>query len=180
MVKQRKPHEDGDDILAIDKHSLDEAWVNQSQLYNWYAVKCADARQVMDEAKARLEVIKAELSISIRRDPAAYGVDKAPEKAVEALILLQPSHGEALKEVHSTRHDYECLQGLLTALDHKKKALEKLVELHGRDYFSEPRAVGETNERMEEVKRDKIASRGVRPREDRCKKRPRKLRPDAS
>lgn len=160
MTKQAKPHDDGDDILAICKHQLDEAWINQPQLYNWYAMKCADARQSMDEAKATLEVVKAELSLKIRSNPGNYGFEKTTEKLIDAAILVQKEHSDALENVHGTRHDYDCLQGLLIALDHKKKALEKLVELQGRDYFSDPKSPPEDRERLDLVEKKVIRGGG--------------------
>jgi hypothetical protein len=49
------------------------------------------------------------------------------------------------------RHKASVLKVAVTALDQRKKALEKLVDLHGQDYFSTPRAKGENREKMEEL-----------------------------
>lgn len=162
MTKQKKPHDDGDDILSIDKYRLDEEWGNQSQLYNWYAKQAADARQRMDEAKSRFQMVEAKLRLAVMASPGDFGIAKTTEKVVEAVMITQVEYTEALSDVHNTRHQYDCLQGLLIALDHKKKALENLVSLQGRDYFSEPVAREvEDKQRLEKAKRDTVARRGV-------------------
>jgi len=53
---------------------------------------------------------------------------------------MQKSYKVAAKEVLRLRHAADVLQAAVTALDHRKKALENLVYLHGQNYFSEPHA----------------------------------------
>lgn len=161
-MKMNCPHKKDEDFLSIDKYALDLPWLKQAELYRWYAECTADANQRMNEAKDALEVVKASLSLSIRANPHNFGIEKPTEKAVEAAVILDDSYAAALKETHTTRHEYDCLKGVLTALDHKKKALEKLVDLQGRDYFSEPHGDQETKEKIEEQHRDRVTRRGVR------------------
>jgi hypothetical protein len=160
MSEENKPHNDDEDILSIDKYRLDEAWLKQAELYSWYAQELADSRRKVDEKKAQLEVVKADLGMQIRRDPEAFGVTKTTEKMIDSLVVLQDKHVEVTKELIEARHKYDCLTGLLAALDHKKKALEKLVDLQGRDYFSEPVSRMKDNT-FEEQRRDNVAKRGV-------------------
>ena len=149
---------DEQDILAVDKFALDVEWVRQPSLYGEFAKKATEARQTMDDAKARLEVVKAELILDILNHPENYDAPKTTEKVLDAIVTGHPMVREAVQEFNTARHDYEIYQGLLASLDHKKKALENLVALQGRDYFSQPVAPKEGREAMERAK--KKATRG--------------------
>ena len=127
------------EILHIDKHLLDEEWVNQPKLYFEYASELALARQELEEARAEFDVVKAETDLAIRSDPADYDL---PEKTTEVMIgkalILTEEYADAQKVVFTAKHRVDILSGAQTALDHRKKALENLVDLHGRNYFSSP------------------------------------------
>ncbi len=128
------------EILHIDKHLLDEEWVHQPKLYFEYASELAQARMELEEAKAEFDVVKAEIDLTIRSDPTDYDL---PEKTTEVMIgkalILTDEYQEAQKIVFTAKHRVDILSSAVTTLDHRKKALENLVELHGRNYFSTPR-----------------------------------------
>jgi capsule polysaccharide export protein KpsE/RkpR len=127
-------------ILKIDLLNLEEEWANQPELYKEWADQLALARKEHEEAKAALEVAKAEASNDIRKHPKAFDLDKVTEKAIE---LLYPSHEDymaAQQKVIDAKYAMDMLQGMVTALDHRKKALEKEVDLHGQGYYSVPQA----------------------------------------
>jgi len=146
--------------FAVDKDDLDGEWVRQPELYHDYAVKLADARLEMETKKNRLEVIQANLDNEIREDPSEFGLTKVTEGAIKAVIVQHPKYEKALERVNQARHAVDILVAATQALDHKKKALENLVYLHGQNYFSSPRARGEDHQAMEEVsKKAKIKKR---------------------
>ncbi len=149
------------EILHIDKNLLDEEWVNQPKLYFEYASELALARQELEEAKAEFDVVKAETDFNIRSNPADY---ELPEKTTEVMIgkavILTEEYADAQKAVFTAKHRVDILSGAQTALDHRKKALENLVELHGRNYFSSPRAKSEiAKEVVEDIENQKIRTR---------------------
>jgi len=166
-MKTKCPHEEGEDILAVDQYRLDSEWVRQSRIYNYYAERAADAKREADEAKSKLALIEAKLRLAIVSSPDEYGLAKTTEKVVDAAIVVQPECIDAARDMRDARYNADCIASLLTALDHKKKALENLVSLQARDYFSEPKARGEARDVAESAKRDTPASR--------LKKRTRKL-----
>ena len=47
--------------MEIDENALDEEWVEQPSLYFRYASMVADARRDLDQAKANLDLTKAEV-----------------------------------------------------------------------------------------------------------------------
>lgn len=133
------PKEEENLDLSIDTDTLDEEWKEQPVLYGKHAEKVANARLNLDEAKSNLEVVKAELDKTIRESPEDYDIPKVTEAAVQATILLQEEYKESLKAVHMAQYTLNLHSGYLNALDHRKKALEKLVDLFLADYFSAPR-----------------------------------------
>lgn len=154
-----------DGFLQIDEFNLDQEWINQPRLYYKWAAKSADARQRSDEAKAELEVVKAELSLAIRSNPEKYGFAKVTEVVVAAAVLQQEECENALQNFHNARHDYDIAQVAVSALDQRCKALEKLVTLKMADYFSEPKAPREAKGAMGEKVKQSVRRRGRERRE---------------
>jgi len=148
--------------LEIDPFALDEEWVEQPERYNELARRAALARKEHDEAKAQLELTSAELSDAIRSDPDSFGLVKVTEASISSKILQQQTYKDALDEVIEKRHDLEVLQGALTAMDHRKTALSKLVDLHLSSYYSKPSASSGSREKMEEVEKHDARQRTKR------------------
>jgi ribosomal protein L4 len=127
-----------EDILEIDQHRLDEEWSDQPKLYMKFSKALADANKSVDETKAELSVVQAELDADIRLRPDNYNVVKVTEATVYNAILLQPRYREVQEKLIEDRHLANLLSGMVDALDHRKRALENLVYLHGQAYFSSP------------------------------------------
>jgi hypothetical protein len=125
--------------LEVKTEVLDQEWVRQPELYYEYAVRLADARLALKQSQQELEVTKAELDTAIRSSPANYGLNKVTEGAIESTILLQDEYQLALKAVHKAQHKVDILSAYCTSLEHKKRALEKLVDLHLSSYFASPK-----------------------------------------
>lgn len=132
-----KPLPNGQDFsfFVIDPDRLDEEWVNHVRVYFEQASRLADLRAEADRAKANLEVVDAELDREIRLDPQRFGLDKVTEGAVEKTIILQKKHRLAVERSIQARHDQAIGEASVHGLDHKKRALEKLVELRLASYY---------------------------------------------
>ena len=139
--------------LEIDSYRLDEEWNDQPVIYARYALKAADARRQWDESKANLEVVKAELDRAIRKNPEEYGITKITETQISSTIVLQDDYKVANEEVISTHHNMDVVNAFVEALDQRKSALSKLVDLFLADYFSKPRASSTARDHMEEVEK---------------------------
>lgn len=149
------PHEF--DFFDLDSNRLDGEWLNQPRLYHENALKLADARAELERAKSHRDVVAAELDREIRLDPAAFDIaGKVTEGAITNTILLQKRHRLAEEQVIQAKHTVDVLVAVVEALDHRKKALENLVQLEARDYFSAPRApVGSGGKAVKERQADK-------------------------
>jgi len=128
------------EIFNIDMNILDKEWINQPKIFFRYASQLADARRRMEEVKAEADVVKAEIDLDIRSNPSNYNLEKTTEALISNLILQQEKYQKALAKIRIKKHKVDILQAAVTALEHRKSALERLVSLHGQNYFSTPKA----------------------------------------
>jgi len=147
--------------LAIDPLSLDEDFLVQPGLYMKYSVMAADADKCKNQAKEKLDVVKAELDRAIRKEPSQFGLEKITESVVASTIILQPEYKEASDELIEASYQYSILQAAVRAFDHRKSALENEVKLWLGTYFAGPKEPRDIpgGKRIIDVARDKVSSR---------------------
>lgn len=139
------------DIFRPNRDALDGEWVEQPRLYYEWAAKLAEARSEYERTKADLKLVEAELDRDIRRDPESFGHAKITETLVERTIQLQRAYRRAHDLMLQAKHTAEQLEAAVTALDHRKRALEGLVQLWLASYFAAPRVQGEAGARQREM-----------------------------
>lgn len=139
------------DFFELDPNRLDEEWCNQPRLYHAYATKLAHARKTHEEAKASRDIVSAEIEMDVRKNPEKYGLAKITEESVKKAVTLSSRYALANQEVIETRHDMDVVQAAVDTLDHRKKALENLVQLWSQNYFSEPKKPKLSQEKQEEL-----------------------------
>jgi len=142
--------------VEIDKNNLDKECIHLPNDYVVAARQAADVRLDMDEKKAFLDVVQAQLAKEIRADPESFEIEKLTEAALSSTILLQPRYQKALASFQKAKHDYDLIQALVWALEHKKRSLTLLVELHGLGYFSDVKVSEKGREAVNEMLRKKI------------------------
>tara|TARA_R110002020_G_scaffold12409_5_gene45483 strand:+ start:3874 stop:4326 length:453 start_codon:yes stop_codon:yes gene_type:complete len=145
------------EFLDMDPNCLDEMWLEQPRLYHKYAKKLATAKQKLEEDKAELELCKAELDRDIRSNPSEFSLEKITENVVANTIITQEKFRALQAQMLDTKHQVDVLGVAVTTLDHRKRALENLVSLHGQDYFSSPRA--KDNEAIQELEKAAVRKR---------------------
>jgi hypothetical protein len=136
-------------LYDIEDHDLDKEWSKQAKLYAYWGWQWADAKRDLDQAEDQLELTKAELDSDIRNEPEKFDIPKVTESAIKNAILAHPRHIEALKNLSKLKHNVNRLSIALTALDHKKKALENRVVLFCKNWEAEPRAPKEAREKWD-------------------------------
>lgn len=125
--------------FEIDEYSLEKEWVRQPVLFMEYAEEANKARCNCDRLKAKLDLLQASLDLEVRNDPGAYGLSKLTETVVSNAVTQTEAFQEAQKEYFEAKEEHGLLDRAITALEHKKKALESLVSLFSMNYYSEPR-----------------------------------------
>lgn len=146
--KKRNKNAVKESFLEIDLNNLEVEWQEQPKLFFKWARKLANARRVLDEAKAEQDLVMADLDAEIRAKPKKYGLnaEKVTEPAIKKTIMTQEEYTDAQTKVINAKHDVGLYEAGVEALNHRKRALEKEVELFGMDYFSMPRVSGKTGQ----------------------------------
>lgn len=131
-------------FLAIDKDRLDEEWLEQPSKYFIYAQRLADAKRVYDNASNKESTTYAMLSSKVRANPKKYfgSTNKPTEGAINAKVVRLTAYREAQQEKIDAKYDVDVLQAACTALEHRRRALTDLVQLHLSSYFAESKPKG--------------------------------------
>lgn len=149
--------------LQINQDELDREWVEQPTLYYRYATMLAKARLNHEREKSNIEVARAEVARLIRAKPKKFGIgDKITEAAVKEAILVHKDYTAAVESELKAKYRVDILQATVVALDHRKKALEKLVDLFLANYFSPPRAKGEKSREAQQRMSEQTSERAAR------------------
>ncbi len=163
-------------VLDIDKHRLDEEWVEQPRNVFEFTKALEDAKAEVDRLKVEVDLCKEELKkatqeieLAIRRNPEKFKLSKPTEKAIEAAAGISETRKAAMRKLRDAQltmidaeHEAGVLGAVCKGLENKKKALEDLVVLQGRSYFAEPRSPKEVNGRMDEVEKQANRKTGKR------------------
>jgi hypothetical protein len=148
--------------MYIDEQSLDVEWLNQPSLVIQYARISAQAELDMDQAKEKLDLVKAELDNEIRTNPEKFEIAKITEAVVTNTILTQKKYKVAMEEFLQAKFEAKVAIGASRAVDHRKSALENLVKLHGQQYFAGPMIPRDlSQERKNKEEKDKKVSAGI-------------------
>ncbi len=147
-----------------DPNRLDEEWVGQPRLRFRYGQELAEARRTLAQAKAELDVVEAELSLRVRAKPDEYDLEKVTEAVVSATVEVQPKRKRARQAVVDAQHEVDVLDAAVSAIDHRKKALEDLVQLHLAGYFATPRAPAGVKDEVDSMSQRTTWRRGTKQR----------------
>lgn len=127
------------DQLTINHNALDVEWLSQPKLFMEVSEEAADARAELDRSKLRLEVREAELDKEVRTRPDHFGLDKVTESAVKSAITTHKDYIHLREEFIEQKHEVDVLSAAVAAMEQRKAALERLVILHGQQYFAGPK-----------------------------------------
>lgn len=141
-----------DGLFEINPDRLDEHWVEQARLYFGEAKKLADLRADLERAKAKRDVVAAELDQEIRLDPARHGLEKTTEAVVANAVLRTKRHKRATEAVILAKHAADVQDAAVTALEHKKRALESAVQLQINNLWSPPKVRGDDDRKMDRMR----------------------------
>jgi len=144
-----------EDDMYIDENALDIELLEQATLMIKYSQLLAEAKQSKDLAKEALDLKKAEIDLDIRDDPEKYQLEKVTENAINNCILMEEDYQTAQKEYHDANYEVNVLQGVVSAVEHRKSALENMVKLFGQNYFAGPAIPHDLKELREEKKNER-------------------------
>jgi hypothetical protein len=125
-------------LFDISLETLDRDWLQQAKAVFNTGLLQADARDVMDRAKASLDVAIADAKLEIARNPEEFDLEKTTVDAIAAAAAKHDLVKIARERYNRHKHRVDVIQAALNALEHQKRALQHLVELHKQGYFAAP------------------------------------------
>jgi len=140
-------------VFDIDKNCLDEEWINQPKRFFNMSLQLEDARDELRTAETELKLIEAEVGLDIREKPEKYDLTKLTENLINSKITNSAQYQDAQTDIANLRYKVGVLQAAVTSLDQRKRALEKLVDLHGQKYFATPRASEQSKEAVSNIEK---------------------------
>jgi hypothetical protein len=136
--------------LRIDPDNLDHEWEAQPGLYQRYSEMLANAEKEKADLKEELDVLKAKKDLDIREGNYSRSISKLTEGTIESLLKEDEEVQKKVKELNEASYRVKLLGGAVEAFSHRKKALEKMVDLFIFGYNAEPK-VG----RMDNIREQK-------------------------
>jgi hypothetical protein len=125
--------------LFIDDQALDIEWLEQPSLVLKYHQIQAASRKKVDQLSDELDVLKAQLDREIRSKPESFGIDvKVTEAVVQNTILLDEGYKDLKQDLIDANYEHRMATGAVSAVEHRKPALENLVRLLGQQYYAGP------------------------------------------
>jgi len=138
-LKNDKEEIDYQKAVAIDPDKLDEEIFSQPGLYMKFSEVYADIERKREKLRRKLEILEANCDFEIRTKPERFGL-KSLKSVTEALVKNTIQKQEEIQELNEkiiqANYDLNIVKAAITSLEHKKKMLEKAVDLYNGQYFS--------------------------------------------
>ena len=156
-----KTTEEEFDLFYIDMNRLEEQVAEHSFLFVQYNKELKRLKTKVAKAKANLDLVHAEITISIVKDPEKYKLPAKPTATlVSCRVLKHSKYKEALNIYHEVIEECDMMQVYVNAYDHRKRMLEEAVKLHGQSYFATPYiASSDIKEVVDQLRKRKIRGR---------------------
>lgn len=137
--------------IAIDEQNLTEELIRQPQLFYEWAKEAVNASVDSAVAKDKLEVIRSEVELRIRKHPSVHGLpDKPTEAQVKAAVIINRKVKSATRNYFDSLRVEKILAKAERAFEHRKKSLEGLVSTNQQLYFANPKTNTRTEQRVAE------------------------------
>lgn len=129
------------ELLKIDQNALDEALSMQADLYYRVAEACAYAASRRDAAYEAIKETDARLNMEIRQNLENEG-EKVTEGRVQAMVLEDSDHRDAVQHHLECKLEYDRLTALRDSFSQRNYMIRGMVDMYGMGYFmdSEGRA----------------------------------------
>lgn len=147
------------ELFDIDPNNLVQHFREQPKLVMDWGLKLADAKEANDRAKADLELTQAEATQEITENPALYGIAKTTADQIKSAVARHDDVLVAAKRLHRTKHEVDVYQAVMVALEHRKRTIEGLIELHGQQYYSVPSVSPKNREQMDDARKQMVRRR---------------------
>jgi len=133
-----------EDEIKTNPYNLLDALLEQPQLFYEWSNKASKAGTQTTRAKDRLDLIKADVDLRIRRNPKRYGLPdgKPPEGAIKATVLKDKKVKRYTKQYYDYLDTEKTLTNAMKSFQQRKNMLEALTTLNIQLHFAEPKVSG--------------------------------------
>ena len=146
--------------LEINVLELDREWSIQPRLARKWNAKLAAAEAEARRQKDQFEFVEAELTLMAAENPEEFGIRKSTKDQIEAAVICHKRYQHALRDLRDAEEAVGKLKSVTIGLEHKKKGLEKEVDLWMSGYFAEPRNRDGSKEAMTDMTMRRQALKG--------------------
>ena len=139
-MKEKEQEEiDYQKAVAIDPDKLDEEIFSQPGLYMKFSEIYSEVERKREKLKNKLGILEADLDFKIRSKPEMFGL-KSLKSVTESLVKNTIQRQEEIQllneKIIQANYGLNIVKAAITSLEHKKKMLEKAVDLYNGQYFS--------------------------------------------
>lgn len=125
MEEEKKQYEID---LEINAQKIDAELLDQPKRYMKYLDLLADAGNVVKQTTKTLEIVRAELSLSIREDRTLS------DSAISNKLVIQKEFQFALDEHNKAIYKFNQLQGVVKAFEQRQASLGNIVNIVIHNY----------------------------------------------
>ena len=130
-------------ITEIDHNALDVEWIEHPGIFMEVSMELVEEKKKLKKLQMRADMREADAAKEIKEDPEKFGLKAKPTiPDVKGAVDTHEDVLSSRKKIIEQEYEVAMLSACVGALDHKKRALESLVTLHGQQYFAsskEPR-----------------------------------------
>ena len=131
------------DDIKIDIWKLEEEWMYQPSRFQKYARILSNKIHERDRMKQVIEIERAKIEKRIRKEPSDFGLEKATDSAVNAIVNTNKEIRLLNKKLNRLNYEVNRYSGIKAAFEQKKSALEYLTRLYLAGYFADRRTTTE-------------------------------------
>lgn len=146
---------DFEDIVSLDRFSLDTEAERQSELYIKWAALWTESEYETNQLAEKLKLIESRLYFDLMRNYLSYDFEKKPtDKGSELFVVAQEEYQTAKEEYLKSLKITNTLKNVKTALENRKKMIEIESQLYCAGFWAKPEFNNKTVETITEMKRE--------------------------
>jgi len=161
---------DIDADLHIDPNGLDVEWLAQANYMRKYTKLLSEAKKTVSLLKEKVDITEATVARKIRRRPQKYKIEKGTDKEIKEAVKLHKETRATRDELIEAEYEADVLLGVVRSFEHKKRALEKEVDLLNQNYYASPREPRNLDKEWDKRVKQRGARSKIKPQRKRRRK----------
>lgn len=147
-------------IVHIDELDLQGDCVQLPSQYLRVTFQAGELRNQLAQVELETKEQEAKISKAVRDNPGKHGIDKPTRDAVDEVVAASPVLVAKRKQAQDIRFELDKMQGVLSALEIKKRSLSNLVQLWSMSYHGGVKVSKEQRNDINEATHRKVVEKG--------------------